>query len=183
MPIKEWSVEIRREKLSSTLMSDLVKIFLVCLALVGCRDKGPCQKCLELEVEPFVFFESLIGKWEGYAITTPIGKVSYDLQFKMLGKHTLKGTSYTNGMAIHTWIFKSDTQGQIVLDFHSTFGDSWAKGLCAAQVDQKKGYLFANGHPSHLKVWVNPLVKDEIQFRIFLNDKPHVSIVVSRDGI
>ena len=154
----------------------------MCMALMCSPGKDPCQRCLELEVEPFIFFESIKGKWEGYAITSPIGKVSYDLQFKMLGKNTIKGTSYTNGLVVHTWIFKYGSPRQIVLDFHSTFGDSWAKGLCVVQEDKGKGYLFANGNPSHLKVWIDPLAKNGIKIKIFLNDKPHVNIVVSKVG-
>lgn len=133
-----------------------------------------------MEAESSVFLESLTGKWQGYAIRTPIGKVSYDLNFKPLEKNKIKGTSYTNGQAIHTWVFESGKDGQLLLDFHSTFGDSWAKDLCVTQVDKVKGYLFSNGNPPQLKVWINHAIKDKIQIEIFLWDRPHVSIVTTK---
>lgn len=133
-----------------------------------------------MEAESSVFLELLKGKWQGYAIRTPIGKVSYDLNFRMLKKNKIKGTSYTDGRAIHTWIFESGVNGQLILDFHSTFGDSWAKDLYVTQVDEIKGYLFTNGAPSQLKVWINHLVKDELHIEILLWDQPHVRIVITK---
>ena len=161
-------------------MFDFFKNFVIILALMGCRNPDPCKGCLKMEFESSSFLESLKGEWEGYAVTTPIGKVSYDLNFKTIEKNKIKGTSYTNGRAIHTWVFTTGVEGQHFLDFHSTFGDSWAKGLCATQVDATKGYLFSNGNPSYLKLWFNPITKDEIEIEILLRDKPHVSIAVSK---
>ena len=146
--------------------------------MLGAPDDHACTECIKIEVEPSVFLKSLNGKWQGYANRTPIGKVSYDLNFRNVEKKRIKGTSFTNGQAIHTWVFTSEAEGRHFLDFHSTFGDSWAKGLCITQVDEKKGYLFSNGNPSHLKLWFNPIVKDEIKIEIFLGNKPHVSITV-----
>ena len=162
-------------------MFNLFNILVICLAITTNPKYPLCNECVKMKTEQTsVFLESLTGKWQGHAIRTPIGKVSYDLRIKTLEKNKIKGTSYTNGQAIHTWIFELGSEDQLILDFHSTLGDSWAKGLCVTKLDKNKGYLFTNGEPSHLKVWVNNTVKDKIQIEIFLRDKPHVSIVTSK---
>ncbi len=161
-------------------MLDLFPLLFVCLAIVTGLVDNPCRTCVKMETESSIFLESLSGQWQGYAMRTPIGKVTYDLNFRMLEKNKIKGTSYTNGRAIHTWVIASGAEGQLVLDFHSTFGDSWAKGLCVTQVDEKKGYLFSHGNPFQLKVWINHTANDKMLIEIFLRDQPHVSIVTSK---
>ena len=161
-------------------MINFFKIFLVFLIIVNGFKEKHRNKSRKMEAKFSIFLSSLVGKWKGHAVRTPIGKISYNLNFKILEKNKIKGTSYTNGQAVHTWIFQSGIESQLTLDFHSTFGDSWARGLSVTEVDKDKGYLFSNGKPSHLKVWVNLTVEDEIQFEIFLWIKPHVSIVVTK---
>ena len=161
-------------------MIDFFKRLLVCLTLTIGLGDAPCCRCVKMEVESSVFLASLVGRWQGYAIRTPIGKISYDLNFRALETNKVNGTSYTNGLAIHTWIFEYGADGRLLLDFHSTFGDSWAENLCVTQVDEIKGYLFSNGKPSHLQVWINHPVQDKMQIEILLRDQPHVSIVTTR---
>lgn len=139
--------------------------------------------CVNLGTNSTQFLKSLVGKWQGTAIRTPLGKMPYHIEFKSLAKNVVKGKSNTNGQAIHTWIFRRSSDNTLSLDFHSTFGNSWAQGLCVTKVDPIKGLLFSGGKPMALKVWVkstNNASRNIWQAEILLRDTPHVNITAQQ---
>lgn len=113
---------------------------------------------------------------------TPLGAMPYTLAFERLDADTVRGRSDTNGQAVHTWVFRRSAAGALTLDFHTTFGDSHAKGLCVVRVDADKGLRFAGGRPSALQVWVRPAssARSAWEADVVLRDQPHVRIVAER---
>ncbi|OJJ19863.1 hypothetical protein BKI52_15390 [marine bacterium AO1-C] len=156
----------------------------VVVLLFGFNSKTPNPiPCVNLGTNGVQFLKSLVGKWQGTAISTPLGQMPYDLEFKSLAKNVVKGESNTNGQVIHTWIFRLSSDNTLSLDFHSTFGNSWAQGLCVTKVDPVKGLLFSDGKPVALKVWVkstSDASHNIWQAEILLRDMPHVDITAQR---
>ncbi|MEL6347769.1 MAG: hypothetical protein AAFV53_31985 [Myxococcota bacterium] len=125
----------------------------------------------------------LPGRWHGTAILTPLGELPYDLDFQLLDDGSVRGVSRTNGRAMHTWRFRRTPSGALILDFHSTFGDSGASGLRATQFDPSRGIRFAGGRPAHLSLWIRTFDEGGVahwQAEIFLRDQPHVTIHATR---
>eukprot|EP00439_Symbiodinium_sp_Y106_P053100 s2835_g7.t1 len=138
-------------------------------------------------MDPGAFLQALPGSWEGFAVQTPLGRMPYNLDFRVLDDRSVKGVSPTNGVAVHTWSFKEsqDKEGlpQLSLNFHSTFGNSFATGLVATSVDADKGMKFSGGQPEKLEVWVrldSTLSQETWQAEILLDGNPHVSISALR---
>ena len=139
--------------------------------------------CLRLKAEGTSFLTNLRGAWEGATTQSPIGQVPYEIEFENVERGIVRGRSYTNGAAIHTWSFRSGDRGLMVLDFHSTFGDSHAKDLCLTKTHDEKGYLFSGGVPEFLKVWTRISSVQDRQIweaDILLYDKPHVKILATK---
>ena len=141
------------------------------------------NKCLTIEKSARQFLDKLPGKWIGAAPKTPLGKLPYNLEFKTISNNSVQGKSETNGQAIHTWTFQLSQNNKLILDFHSTFGNSHAKGLCVTQIDPKKGFLFSKGSPNSLKLWVGEFSMSSNHFwqaDILLRDQSHVTILVKK---
>ena len=84
---------------------------------------------------------------------------------------------------MHTWSFRSSARGTLHLDFHSTFGNSHAKGLCVVQADPIRGWLFALGQPETLRVWIGLSThgaRHTWRAEIGLRGRPHVGIEATR---
>ena len=65
------------------------------------------------------YLQSLPGFWEGEAIETPVGPMSYDTIFHTCSNETIAGVAKT-GASLHYWQFRPG-QNNLQLRFLSTF--------------------------------------------------------------
>ena len=140
--------------------------------------------CIRFSEEARQFLAPLHGSWRGFADPTPLGKIDYNIDFNQISETITQGKSPTNGVAIHTWDFWYTDAGMLMLDFHTTFGNSHAKGLCVTQTDVERGYLFS-GQPSvPLDIWIKVTQEQSgliFDASIYLDDKLHVAIASRRE--
>lgn len=140
--------------------------------------------CIRFSEEARTFLAPLHGSWSGLADPTPLGRMPYDLDFSQVSETKTQGQSPTNGVAVHTWDFWYSDGGMLMLDFHTTFGNSRADGLCVTQTDVERGYLFSADPSGPLEIWtkVTQTQSDFIfEASIHLHGKPHVAITSRRE--
>ncbi|MEM8690847.1 MAG: hypothetical protein AAGG57_03100 [Pseudomonadota bacterium] len=140
--------------------------------------------CIRFSEENRQFLAPLNGSLRGSADPTPLGKMPYNIDFKKTSEIKTQGKSPTNGVAVHTWDFWYTDGGILMLDFHTTFGNSHAKGLCVTLTDAERGYLFS-GQPSvPLDIWIKVTHRQSdfiFDASIYLHGKPHVAITSHRE--
>ena len=140
--------------------------------------------CIRFSEEARTFLAPLHGSWSGLADPTPLGRMPYDLDFSQVSVTKTQGKSPTNGVAVHTWDFWYTDGGKLMLDFHTTFGNSHAKGLCVTQIDTELGNLFSGQPSGPLDVWIKVTQRQSdfvFDASIHLDGKPHVAITSRRE--
>ena len=151
----------------------------------GIGDKAHASSdCIRFSEDARTFLAPLRGSWRGLADPTPLGRLPYDMNFNQVSETKTQGKSPTNGVAVHTWDFWYTDGGMLMLDFHTTFGNSRAEGLCVTQTDVERGYLFSGGPSVPLEIWIKVTQRQsDLTFdaSIHLYDRPHVTITSRRD--
>lgn len=140
--------------------------------------------CIRFPKEARTFLAPLHGSWRGLANPTPLGRMPYDMDFRQVSEIRAQGKSPTNGVAVHTWDFWYSDDGKLMLDFHTTFGNSHAKGLCVTQIGLERGYLFSGDPSIPLNIWIKVTQRQSdliFDASIYLHDRPHVTIKSRRD--
>lgn len=140
--------------------------------------------CIRFSEEARTFLAPLHGSWSGIADPTPLGRLPYDMDFTQVSETKTQGKSPTNGVAVHTWDFWYSIDGKLMLDFHTTFGNSRAEGLCVRQTDGERGYLFSGDPSVPLDIWIKVIQRQSdllFDASIHLNDRLHVTITSRRD--
>lgn len=154
----------------------------VLLIVLGSVAHGRPAGCIDVKVAGAALLEALAGAWKGSAHRTPLGPVPYDIEFVKAGSQAVRGRSTTNGQAVHSWSLALAPDGTMGLDFHTTFGNSHAKGLCVTRRFADGGLLFSGGRPVHLQVRLHVASDDpdRLHARIALRGRPHVAITARR---
>ncbi|MBT3048027.1 MAG: hypothetical protein G8D61_21440 [gamma proteobacterium symbiont of Ctena orbiculata] len=91
-------------------------LLILLAALLPAAAWAQCQQGPETRL----FFDSISGAWQGEAVTTPVGTLPYDIDFKQRGPFRIYGEA-DPGAAIHHWDFYCES-GELRLRFLSTFG-------------------------------------------------------------
>ena len=138
-------------------------------ALCVGADGSPAQeRTLETAI-----LDSLLGAWRGRAVQTPIGPVSYDIEFSRMDDNAVAGVADL-GAALHHWRFLI-VDGHLRLRFLSTFrGNSRPTWLYTESLTPTAAH-FRGRDLDHLTVRVEPGEHD-LKLDIFLRGNPHVSI-------
>ncbi|MET0070519.1 MAG: hypothetical protein ABW096_10795 [Candidatus Thiodiazotropha sp.] len=114
MEISRGGFDAVRSSANASMQTGLLLILLA--ALVNAAAWAQCQQGPETRL----FFDSLSGAWQGEAVTTPVGTLPYDIDFKQRGPYWIYGEA-DPGAAIHHWDFYCGN-GELRLRFLTTFG-------------------------------------------------------------
>ena len=157
-----------REARGAYRLKPVAMVFLaaaLCLDLVG----SPAQE----RTPETAILDSLLGSWRGRAVQTPIGPVSYDIEFSRMDDNAVAGVADL-GAALHHWRFLI-VDGHLRLRFLSTFrGNTRPTWLYTESLTPIAAH-FRGRDLDYLTVRVEP-GEHELKLDIFLRGNPHVSI-------
>ena len=125
------------------------------------------------------FFNRMIGEWQGEAVTTPVGPLSYDIEFKRLESRSIYGAA-DPGAAVHHWVFYCD-KGKLWLRFLSTFRGNRDPLLLEATAINVSEIHFKAKLPAFLEVVIQS-GQTQSFIEVLHHDQRHVLIELVRTG-
>lgn len=124
------------------------------------------------------FIRMIKGTWQGKAIRTPIGPVTYDITYRQTPQGIVQGSADLIA-SVHHWTFIPEAE-DLKLCFLSTFaGNTEPLLLELVEVDENE-YFFKAHDPSYLEVRIT-ITETSLRKRIFLRGNPHVEIELARE--
>ncbi len=166
------------------LTSDALILLVMSILAVGAKCMIAADRCMlgnytapETSVHD-EFIKKIKGTWQGKAIRTPIGPVTYDIIYRQTPEGMVKGSADLIA-SVHHWTFLPGAE-KLKLCFLSTFaGNTDPLLLELVEVDENE-YFFKAHDPSYLEVRIT-ITDISLTKRIFLRGNPHVEIELARD--
>lgn len=132
-------------------------------------------------VDPVINIESYLqdmpGFWEGEAVETPVGPMSYDMFFHTCSDGTIAGVAKT-GASLHYWQFIPDGDKSSIR-FLSTFRGNRKPVLLLPRASEGAMVKYYAPELDILTLEVT-FSKSTINVRVFHYHKPHVHIRLTR---
>lgn len=123
------------------------------------------------------FLEAIEGKWTGQAVISPVGPLTYDIDFTRTEDSAIEGAA-NPGAAIHYWTFYREQQA-ITLRFLSTFRGNTDPLHLSATAQAEGAMVFQAFRPAYLQVHVRPQL-DNIMIKVLLHGELHVVIYLKK---
>lgn len=123
------------------------------------------------------FLNLISSNWRGTAVQTPIGRVTYNIEFLKDTNGQVTGAAFLH-RSTHYWVFYPQ-EDKLKLKFLSTFAGNDRPIFFHALHYSQDGYEFSSISRNDVKVFIKP-EKQEMTIRIFLRNQAHVKIELEK---
>ncbi len=153
------------------LLALVTQLLIAWLAWVSLAHADYGQALQQSQIQGFL--TAMEGSWQGRAVVTPAGPLTYNIDFQRTDENAVTGTS-NPGAAIHHWQF-SAKEKSLRLRFLTTFGGNTKPLFLTASTRVGNSFVFNAEQRDDLTVRVTP-GREATDIEVFLHGDAHIQI-------